>query len=132
MKKYLCLLILTLFVTDIFAQTETENQKHAKIRFYETTHNFDTIAKGSEGVCCFDFINEGNEPLIISSAFSSCGCTVPSWSQKPVLPDEKGSITVKYNTNKTGVFKKAIVVKSNSQPDTKTILWINGIIKQES
>ncbi len=38
------------------------------------------------------------EPLIITSARASCGCTVPQKPEKPVLPGEVGEINVTYNT----------------------------------
>ena len=38
---------------------------------------------------------------------------------------------VRYNTDKTGGFSKAIIVKSNSSDNAKTILRINGVVRKE-
>ncbi|MBQ8223695.1 MAG: DUF1573 domain-containing protein [Bacteroidales bacterium] len=99
-----------------------------KISFSTLEYNYDTIVKNSDGCCSFEFFNDGSEPLIITSAFSSCGCTVPSWPQKPILPGEKGTIDVKYNTEKEGDFQKLIIVKSNSVEKPKSILRIKGVV----
>ena len=99
-----------------------------KISFEENKFNFDTIARNSNGEHDFFFLNTGNEPLLISSAFSSCGCVVPDYPKHPIMPGEKASIKVEYNTNIVGDFTKVIVVKSNDKDKPKSILRISGVI----
>ena len=74
----------------------------------------------------FVFVNNGNQPLIITSATGSCGCTVPSFPKDPIAPGEKSVIGVKYDTSKQGAFTKNVTIKSNAvQGDTK-VLTIKG------
>ena len=108
---------------------QSDMHKGALAAFDDTTYNYDTISKGSSGECMFEFTNTGDEPLIITSAFSSCGCTVPSWPKEPVLPGDKNSINVKYNTGKEGAFSKVIVVKTNSCSHNNVLLRIKGYVK---
>ena len=129
MKRFVLLISAMLLTFAINAQIK--GHKGAIIAFNNTTYNYGTISKGSNGECVFEFKNTGDEPLIITSAFSSCGCTVPSWPKEPILPNKKGEIKIKYNTEKTGSFSKVIVVKSNSADNEKTILRINGVVKKE-
>lgn len=66
-------------------------------------------------------------PLIINQAIASCGCTIPDFTEKPVMPGESGEINVTYNgTGRyTGKFKKVITVQSNAK--TRLIrLYIEG------
>ncbi len=129
MKTYISLLLTTLFAMNAIAQKAEKNGP--LIHFNDKIYNYDTISRGSSGECFFEFENTGDEPLIIISAFSSCGCTVPSWPKEPILPNKKGEIKIKYNTEKIGSFSKVIVVKSNSTDNEKTILRINGVVKKE-
>ena len=129
MKKHILLLLTTLFAMNVVAQEIEKNGP--LIHFNDKIYNYDTISRGSSGECFFEFENIGDEPLIITSAFSSCGCTVPSWPKEPILPNKKGEIKIKYNTEKFGRFSKVIVVKSNSTVNEKTILRINGVVKKE-
>ncbi len=99
-----------------------------KIAFEETVFNFDTIVQDGNGEHVFRFTNTGDAPLLITSAFSSCGCVVPEWPKEPIAPQANGSIRVKYNTSKIGPFTKVIVVKSNDEVTTKTVLRINGVV----
>lgn len=102
-----------------------------KIVFEETVFNFDTIMQNGSAEHVFCFANEGDAPLLITSAFSSCGCVVPEWPREPIAPKAKASIKVKYNTSKVGAFTKVIIVKSNDTASPKTVLRINGVVVEE-
>ena len=102
-----------------------------KIAFEETVFNFDTIMQNGSAEHVFFFANEGDAPLLITSAFSSCGCVVPEWPREPIAPKAKASIKVKYNTSKVGAFTKVIIVKSNDTASPKTVLRINGVVVEE-
>ena len=118
--------ILLLFA--IGFQAKAQEAASPKIVFEETVFNFDTIVQNGDGTHVFHFSNQGTVPLVISSAFSSCGCVVPEWPKEPISPNNQGEIKVKYNTSKTGHFTKVIVVKSNDLESPKTILRINGVV----
>ena len=111
-----------------FFSVYSQEKDGPKICFEENRFNFDTIARNSNGEHEFLFMNTGNEPLLISSAFSSCGCVVPDYPKHPIMPGEKASVKVKYNTNIVGDFTKVIVVKSNDKDKPKSILRINGVV----
>ena len=124
------ILFLTVLLAAAVVQAQDNEPEGPEIKFGKAVHDFDTIAKGSDGECWFEFENTGSEPLIITSAFSSCGCTVPTWPKEPILPGAKNSIKVKYNTGQTGPFTKVIVVKSNATTNKKAILRIKGVVKE--
>ena len=61
--------------------------------------------------CCeFVFTNIGKEPLIISKAKGSCGCTVPEWPKEPIMSGETGVIKVNYDEKRIGSFNKSITI----------------------
>ena len=94
-------------------------QKEAKIKFDKTTYNFgDFSEKQPVQKCTFTFTNVGDAPLIINQATASCGCTIPKYTKKPVMPGQKGTIDVTYNGKGRfpGHFKKAITVRTNGNP----------------
>lgn len=128
MRKTLLIAFAMMLIHLCQAQEAKTNTSKAQIKFKETVHQFDTLTQGEEAVCWFEFTNEGTEPLLITSAFSSCGCTVPEWSKEPILPKQHGKIKVWYNTNKIGDFNKAVVVKTNSACDKNAVLRIKGVV----
>ena len=125
MKKTI---IITTIIIATALQAMAQETAAPKIAFVETVFNFDTIVQIGNGEHAFRFTNEGNAPLLITSAFSSCGCVVPEWPKEPIAPQASGSIKVKYNTGKIGSFTKVIVVKSNDETASKTVLRINGVV----
>ncbi len=135
MKKFA---LICLFATMAFGvanaqntETKTVPENGAKIHFTELEHNYGTIQKGGNGECEFTFVNEGNEPLILSNVKASCGCTTPSYTQKPVMPGQQGTIKVKYNTNNVGAFSKTVTVTSNAVDNPRVTLRIKGNVKQQ-
>ena len=123
-KILLLLTIMVLSAVSVYSQEDNG----PIISFEENRFSFDTIARNSNGEHNFFFVNAGSEPLLITSAFSSCGCVVPEFPNQPILPGEKSSIKVRYNTNIVGDFTKVIVVKSNDKEKPKSILRISGFV----
>ena len=73
-------------------------QGKADIKFDKTSHNFGTFSENDPVVSCvFTFTNVGDAPLVIHQAVASCGCTVPEYTQEPVLPGKTGTVKITYN-----------------------------------
>ena len=126
MKKLITILFIGLISFSINAQ-----DKVAKIKFKTDTVDYGTIEKGADGLRIFEFTNTGDAPLIVSKVTSSCGCTVPKWSQEPILPGKTGEIQVKFDTNRVNPIRKTITVISNA--DTPTVaLKIKGEVIDSS
>ena len=96
------------------------------INFEIETIDYGEISKGSDGVRTFIFENTGNAPLEIQGVRSSCGCTIPKKPEVPIAPGDKGEITVRYDTNRIGVFRKTITVNTNVPSKAIIALKIKG------
>ncbi|MCX6248566.1 MAG: DUF1573 domain-containing protein [Bacteroidetes bacterium] len=98
-----------------------------EISFDKTVHDYGTIVQGADGTCEFKFTNTGKEPLILQKPVSSCGCTVPTWPQEPVLPGKSDVIKVTYATHNVGPINKTITVTSNAKT-ARVVLSIKGTV----
>ncbi len=94
----------------------------------EETHDYGNIEYDSPGTYEFIVTNTGTEPLIISNCSGSCGCTVPTCDNNPILPGEKSQIKVKYDTKRVGPFTKTVTVNSNATNEPSKILTIKGTV----
>lgn len=118
MRKMLALLVLVLTSAISFAQ----NGPKVEFKAENNTIDYGTVVKGKDnGLRTFEFTNTGDEPLIITAVRSTCGCTVPSKPEEPVLPGQKGKIEVKYNMA-PGKISRTITVESNATN------YVNGVV----
>lgn len=131
MKKFMITAFVAISsVLAVSAQTTpaTENKSTAEITFDKETHDFGVISQNQPATYTFMFKNTGKEPLIITNAQASCGCTTPEWTKEPIMPGKKGFVKATYNAASLGVFNKAVTVMSNGKTPTVT-LYIKGDVK---
>ena len=131
MQKVIFSLILLVFAfVSVNAQDAPQpvlpvNPNAPEISFEKISHDYGTIVQSSDGTCEFKFTNTGKEPLILSKPQSSCGCTVPTWPQEPILPGKSEVIKVTYNTQNIGPINKSVTVTSNAKTN-RVVLTIHG------
>ena len=105
---------------------QVDTETNAQMEFEEVEWNFGEITQGESVKYAFKFTNTGSDPLIITSAKGSCGCTVPEWPREPVAPGENGVIDVKFNSKgKKGKQNKRVTLITNMVPSQK-ILTVKG------
>lgn len=129
MRKYPNYIVTLLFLLissslDCFAQT----QGNSILEFDKLIHNFGRISVNEgEKHCSFTYKNISQKPVVINNIITSCGCTTPTWSKKPIMPGESGKINVTYlNDQGPYPFDKALTVYSSGS--TKPIvLRIKGL-----
>ena len=133
----ICTLFIVAFSTNINAQepatklteeVKPNNPNSPEIAFENEMHDYGTIKQGADGSCEFKFKNTGKDPLIISNARGSCGCTVPTWPKEPIMKGQTGVIKVHYDTKRVGAFTKTVTLNSNAKTDTR-VLTIKGIVE---
>ncbi len=134
--KSLLLIFGMLIATFTFAQekkqlTDIANESNgADFKFNEQEFNFGTIKQGESVTHEFDFVNTGSEPIIITSAAGSCGCTVPTWPKEPIAKGQKSTIKVTFNSaGKMGLQDKTVTINSNAKQNPM-VLHLKGTVEQ--
>lgn len=123
MKK-LIFITCMLFITIAVAQNNNSSD-NGVLTFVTETIDYGSIEKNTDGNRSFVFTNTGKKPIVITSVKGSCGCTVATKPNKPIMPNETAKIGVKYDTKRLGAFSKTITVSSNAS-ETKKVLRIKG------
>lgn len=123
MKKYLfAAFAVAAFSSAILAQKQPE------IQFESETVQFGKIPQGGIVDTFFTFKNVGKTALHIGQATGSCGCTRPTWPDKPIEPGETGRIGVRFNSAKrSGDQAKTITVESDATRAV-VLLRIEGFV----
>lgn len=100
------------------AEEQADEQKLPVLTFERQTHDFGRIIQGEKVSFSFRFTNTGQAPLLISRVNSSCGCTVPEYTSKPLSPGETGVISVAFDSRgRRGTQTQTVKVVANTQPN---------------
>lgn len=112
------------------SQEVVDNTPKTTMAFNEYSHDFGTIKQDTENKKVFTFTNSGSEPLIITNAKGSCGCTVPNYPKEPVMPGDEAIIEVFYRPGKQkGKQSKTVTISANTEP-AQTILNISALVEE--
>lgn len=122
MKKLIILLTFVLGIT----VTSFAQDKPAEFKFEKETHDFGKISTAKPVSIEFKFTNIGDAPLILTKVETTCGCTVPTYTQTPIKKGEAGLIKITYTPAGAPLpFSKSITILSNAKTPTK-VLYIKG------
>ena len=141
MKQTLVILAMVLMASFRLAAQATPTEatpatptSGAILKLESETVDYGTIDQGSEPLRLAKFTNAGTEPLIISGAKGSCGCTVPNWPKDPIMPGESSQIEIRYDTKRVGGINKTVTVSSNDPAGPhviKVVGTINAVAQEE-
>ena len=98
--------------TDTIAAKPKEVIKLTEMTFKESEFDFGTIFQTEKVEHVFEFKNTGENDLIISKAYGSCGCTIAEYPKEPIKPGESSKIIVIFDSSG----------KNNKQNNTINIL----------
>ena len=100
------------------------------VKWLEERHNFGAFDEDDGQVSCeFRFVNTSGEPVSITSARASCGCTVPSYPRRAIAPGDTATIKVTYDpTGRPGRFEKNVKVKLSDGRSEQVTLRIAGVV----
>ncbi len=128
--KRLTLLFLFLLLAGLIQAQETQIKTGPVIEFEEKIFDFGVINQGDTVEHTFVFMNMGTEPLRITSARGSCGCTVPKYSKQEVAPGAKGEVFVRFRSaGKMGKQNKTVTLVTNAAVNNRVILTLRGTIQ---
>ena len=125
LKRVIFLILLALCALTGLAQE--------RLTFQPDAWDFGTIRETDGRVShTFTGVNRSDSPLVILDVVTTCGCTVPDFSKKPILPGEKTQITVTYDpANRPGAFTKELWVYSSEKRKIATLTVQGSVIPRQ-
>ena len=126
------LLISSLLLVSVVGLSQSSVKDGAFIVVDRELHDFGSVEFGSIASCEFVITNTGTKPLNITSCKGSCGCTVPTCSNLPILPNGTYTMVVKYDTKREGPINKSVTIWSNAVNEPVKVLRIKGSVTPET
>ncbi|MEM8894307.1 MAG: DUF1573 domain-containing protein [Bacteroidota bacterium] len=122
--KILMLFALTFLGVSVMANAPAS----AKFSWSMTNYDFGVIPVNKPATATFNFVNEGEAPLVISQVKAGCGCTVASYTREAIPPGASGTVEATYNAAKVGAFNKSVVVYANTEGEP-IVLRLKGTVQ---
>ncbi len=119
--------------TDVQASGKNQHfNDSTTVQMIDSVYNFKKVTDGENVVFSYRFRNTGKNPLIISSATASCGCTVPEKPEEPIKPGETGFLKVVFNSKgRVGPVHKEVTVISNAYPQFPVLQLTGEVVSAE-
>lgn len=76
------------------------------------------------------FTNKGNENLLITAVYPSCGCIEVEYPSSPIAPGARAEMKVTFDAKMLGSFYKDIEIETNAS-DKPTYMAIQGYVTTE-
>jgi len=112
---------------EVFTHEDSVNAPVANL-LDPPSFDFGTITEGTVVSHTFHLRNTGHSPLIITKIQTSCGCTTPNFSPKPVAIGDTTSFQVRFDSKgKGGPQTKFITVYSNTIPRIHKVILV-GVV----
>ncbi len=99
------------------------------LKFDNPTWDFETITEeGGEVSHTFNFKNISSEPIVIINATTTCGCTVPQYSKKPIASGAESTIKITYDPMyRPGKFSREVKIYTSAASEPEVIKIIGDV-----
>jgi hypothetical protein len=107
-----------------------DSTKFTTVQWMDSLVDFGSVAEGQKVNVKFRFKNTGTKPLIVASVVATCGCTVPEYTQEPVMPGGEGYVKAVFNSSgQPPTVHKTIHVAMNTKEQSYPLSFIGEVTK---
>ncbi|ADQ79710.1 protein of unknown function DUF1573 [Paludibacter propionicigenes WB4] len=113
-----------------FRNIETYYLKETTVNLDKDSINLGKFSFKTSKHLIFKIRNVGNNPLLINTVNTSCGCTLAKYDKKPIPQGETTTVVLEYRPNSLGYFSKTADVMCNV-PNGLVRLKISGEVVEK-
>lgn len=113
-----------------FAGDEDPRTRYPYVVVEPEGFEFGRVTTGQPIAGKIELSNEGAYDLLIAKARSSCGLMIQTWPSAPVKPGGKVVISFRFDSNRTGPFKRLITIHTNAW-QKNLVLEVKGEVMPE-
>jgi hypothetical protein len=106
-----------------------------KIAVSEDFYNFGSI--GPQDVVTYEFaiFNQGNAPLTISRAYTTCGCTIADFTAAAIPPGKVALMTLRLDAGFHDVagqtVRRGVIIENNDPNNPQMEIWVQAAVAQK-
>lgn len=117
------------------AETENTKPTGAVLEFAEAALDMGTLTLADLELFQrkIEFVNSGDQPLILSNVRGCCGTRITDWPRAPLMPGETGQIAAQFRlAARPHTVRRTITVTSNATEPTKVHRITGTVIEGET
>ncbi len=109
-----------------------KDQPQPRIEVPSTYFDFGVV--GASAVVTREFLvrNEGEAPLTITRAYTTCGCTVADFTARVIPPGKAALITLIFDAGfhdvRGQVVKRGIIIENNDRTSSNAEIWVRAAV----
>lgn len=97
------------------------------LKFDAKVQKFSKVNEGEEVNLKYQFINQGDKPVVINEAKVNCTCTEVTFPKEPFKPNSTGTVNVKFDTKGKIGFQERTVTLLTDQGNVEIVF--KGVVK---
>lgn len=74
--------------------------------------------------------NTGDRPLLLADVEPDCACTAADWTRTPIAPGGKGTVSVTFDAEALGTFRKSVAVRTNAEPRIVRLNFHGEVVRE--
>jgi hypothetical protein len=98
-----------------------------------TFHNFGAVKQSQVASWDFEIANRGNAMLVISSGYTTCGCTTAELSSADIPPGKSGLVTVYFDPQQASpgtVVRRGVILETNDPQHPQVEFWVQASVEK--
>lgn len=103
----------------------------AKLEVTDAKKNFGIVKRGEVVKNEYEIRNAGNQPLLITDIEIACSCTSADYTKQPILPGQKTTVLVTFNTASVYGRQDRVVVLKSNDPEGSSKLRFKGFVQDK-
>jgi len=108
------------------------NDPQPRITLSASSHNFGNIGPRDVMRQTFAIRNDGDAPLTISRAYTTCGCTIAEFSTQLIPPGKVAEVTVIFDAglhdSRGQTVRRGIIIENNDPRQSQVEFWIQATV----
>jgi hypothetical protein len=104
-----------------------------RIVISETNHNFGSVGPRDVMRRTVAIRNDGDAPLTISHAYTTCGCTTAEFSASVIPPGMVAEVTIIFDAgahdSRGQTVRRGVIIESNDPRRSQTEIWVQASVR---
>jgi hypothetical protein len=123
------ILLMATILAGSFAANAQDKKPDEVIKINTEKYDFGKIKQNVPVTTNFEITNISDKPIVIETAWGTCGCTTPEVPKEPIAPGATTKLKVAYNAAALNHFEKDVFIKLAGVSDPKVIKITGDVLE---